>query len=140
MRALTFFSVLVIVTPMIGCDTLTAPRGRPHDEATGQPPSYDLAVEINGPTSIGPNESCSWTASVRGAREPVSLAWYRRDDREGSWLMVETLPVCSGGMNGHASFELRLDVTDSTNRLASQRIKVLSGSDSVCTDESEGRP
>lgn len=139
MRALTFFSALVIATAAIGCDTVTAPRERPHDEAAGQPPSYaQFAVEIEGPASIGPDDTCSWIASVRGAREPVSLAWYRRDGREGSWLLVETLPVCSGGMNGQSSFELRLDVRDSANRLASQRINVLIGSDTACTDESEG--
>ena len=65
------------------------------------------------------------------------MGWLRRDARDDSWWPVETLPVYSGGMDGHSPFQLRLDVRDSANRFASAAITVQSGGDSGCTDESE---
>jgi hypothetical protein len=123
---------------LLACEEPTRPGLEDGDALAGLPhASGNLWVEIQGPTSIGALETCSWSAMVGGVRGRYSIEWLRRDAEDESWRQVERLPVYGGGMSGHLSFDLKLEVRDSADGLATAEMTVQTGPRIGCVDESE---
>lgn len=129
----------VAILPLLSaCEDPTRPGlddGERPAGATGA--SADISAEIEGPASIGSLETCSWFARIGEVHGPYSIEWYRRDAGDGSWTLVERLPIYGGGLDGYATFELRLEVRNAENRLASATLTVRSGQKNGCVSEAE---
>lgn len=137
-RQTTHLSVAFALTVSLlsGCEEPTRPGSPDNAPAGAQDPSTQLSAEILGPTSIGASERCSWAARLTRVLPHYSIEWWRRDAGEGSYRLVETLPVYGGGLDGNRSFELRLEVRDATGS-AGAEAAVYAGVDSGCVDGSE---
>jgi subtilisin len=88
-----------------------------------QPPPDPLSVSIFGPTSIRPQDRCTWQADVSGGISPFSYEWFRKDPGS-AWLLVGTSNSYTDGVNGEPYFDLKLEVEDSQGDFDWDRVRV----------------
>ncbi len=77
-----------------------------------------LSAWISGPSSLGPNASCSWYAERSGGQPPYGTVWYR----SGFAPFWGTTWSTGGGES--SSFQLLALVTDGVGRTASGSVSV----------------
>ena len=79
-----------------------------HGDPPGPPPPPPLSVEIQGPSTVPPNETCTWWATVTGGEAPYSYQW--------SGVLSGTGSQVWGSLS--SSGTLRVDVSSSDSQIA----------------------
>lgn len=122
---------VLVASLALGCGEPTAPE-QASDGTLLDPTPPLLSVRIYGPTSIQPQDVCAWVVAVQGGTQEHSFKWYRSDDAQRPWALVDTGSEYRGAMNGHSLFQLRVDATDPRGHVASDRITVKGNGRAVC--------
>lgn len=102
--------------------------GDPQDFGAGKlnvGAALELSVEIAGPSSVGQEETCTWTADAAGGDPSYSYEWYRDNS------FVGTGDEYTAG-TGTSDFLLRVDVTDQQGTIRSDDLYVTVEGEPLC--------
>ena len=124
---------LLLASLALGCSDATAPE-QGSDGTLPDSPTPQLSVRIYGPTSIRPQDLCTWVVGAQGDTQALSFKWYRSDDAQRPWAFVDTGSEYRGAMNGYPAFLLKVDATDSEGHSASDLITVRGDGTAVCRE------
>ncbi|MEM9552853.1 MAG: SprB repeat-containing protein [Acidobacteriota bacterium] len=87
----------------------------------------NFRVNLTGPTSRNPNQSGTWTATVSSGVPPYSYSWFKSTSSgitDLSSTCTSTSSSCSSSTSDTQSFNIVVDVIDSTGRFATDYVFV----------------